>query len=344
MCSIGGMAQPAAPAPAVTAPDVAAIQRAHRALQPWVRETPVWESTGHRLRGLLPTATRLMFKLELFQHTGSFKPRGALCVMQELTQDQLARGVTAVSAGNHAMAVAYAAKALGSHAKVAMPQTADPLRIQACRELGGEVVLFPDIATAFAAAEAMQRDEGRHFVHPFEGPRTALGTASLGYEFLRQTGQLDAIFVPIGGGGLCAGIACAVKQLQPRCKVYGVEPVGADSMHRSFAKGEPQRIERVATIADSLGAPYAMPYSYALCRRYVDELVCIDDDELCRAMTLLFADAKLAVEPAGAAATAALLQRRDALPGARIGVIVCGANVSPDVFSACLARGRAALG
>ena len=109
MCSIGGMAQPAAPAPAVTAPDVAAIQRAHRALQPWVRETPVWESTGHRLRGLLPMATRLMFKLELFQHTGSFKPRGALCVMQELTQDQLARGVTAVSAGNHAMAVAYAA-------------------------------------------------------------------------------------------------------------------------------------------------------------------------------------------------------------------------------------------
>jgi len=189
----------------------------------------------------------------------------------------------------------------------------------------------------------MAREEGRTFVHPFEGPRTALGTATLGYEFLRQTGQLDAIFVPIGGGGLCAGVAAAVKQLQPRCKVYGVEPNGADSMHRSFAAGAPQKIERVATIADSLGAPYAMPYSYALCKRYVDELVRIDDEELCRAMALLFADAKLAVEPAGAAATAAMLQRRTDLDGLRVGVIVCGANVSTDVFADCLRRGRAGI-
>ena len=322
------------------APDVAAIQRAHRQLQPWIRETPVWQLDGHRVRALVPASAKVTMKLELFQHTGSFKPRGALCVMQELAPDALARGVTAVSAGNHAMAVAYAAKALGTTAKVAMPQTADPLRIQACRELGGEVVVCPDIASAFALAEQMARDEGRTFVHPFEGPRTALGTASLGYEFLRQTGQLDAIFVPIGGGGLCAGIACAVKQLQPRCKVYGVEPAGADSMHRSFAEGSPQKIERVATIADSLGAPYAMPYSFALCQRYVDELVRIDDDELRRAMALLFADAKLAVEPAGAAATAAMLQRAETLEGKRIGVIVCGANVSPDAFADCLQRGR----
>ena len=135
----------------------------------------------------------------------------------------------------------------------------------------------------------------------------------------------------------------AVKQLQPRCRVFGVEPAGADSMHRSFAAGSPQRIDRVTTIADSLGAPYALPFSFALCRRFVDELVCVDDDELCRAMALLFADAKLAVEPAGAAATAALLQRAHDLPGPRVGVIVCGGNVAPQTFAACLERGRDAI-
>ncbi|MEQ1631041.1 MAG: threonine/serine dehydratase [Planctomycetota bacterium] len=326
-----------------TPPDCQAIQAAHRQLQPFVRETPIWQLDGHRVRAIVPAATKVTLKLELFQHTGSFKPRGALCVMQALEPSTLQRGVTAVSAGNHAMAVAYAARVLGSHVKVAMPKTADPARVQACRDLGGEVVLTEDIGSAFALCEKLQRDEGRHFVHPFEGPRTALGTASLGYEFLRQTGQLDAVFVPIGGGGLCAGIACAVKQLQPRCKVFGVEPEGADSMHRSFAAGSPQKIERVATIADSLGAPYALPYSFALCRRFVDELVKVTDDELCRAMALLFADSKLAVEPAGAAATAAMLQKHESLEGKRIGVIVCGANVSPDTFAACLQRGRSGI-
>ncbi|MBK8096151.1 MAG: threonine/serine dehydratase [Planctomycetes bacterium] len=327
-------------APPLEWPTVAAIQTAHRELSQLVRETPSWQWQGHRLAARVPADKTVHLKLELFQHTGSFKPRGALMVMRSLTQDQLARGVTAVSAGNHAMAVAFAARSLGTHAKVAMPGTANPARVQACRDLGAEVVLLPDIAQAFVEAERLQRDEGRSFVHPFEGPLTALGTATLGYEFLRQTGQLDALFVPIGGGGLAAGVACAVKQLQPRCRVYGVEPRGADSMHRSFAAGSPQKIPGVATIADSLGAPYALPYSYALCRRFIDELVAVDDLELCRAMVLLFADMKLAVEPAGAATTAAMLQTIERLPGKRIGLIVCGANVDPDTFARCLQQGR----
>lgn len=321
-----------------TPPDLVAIQAAHRRLQPWIRETPTWEWQGHRLRSRLGAETRVHLKLELFQHTGSFKPRGALAVMQELPRTALDAGVTAVSAGNHAMAVAYAARVLSAHAKVVMPHTADASRVQACRDLGAEVVLAADIAAAFAEAERLQHGEGRTLVHPFEGPGTTLGTATLGYEFLRQTGQLDAILVPIGGGGLCAGVAAAVKQLQPRCRVYGVEPAGADSMHRSFAAGSPQRIERVATIADSLGAPYALPWSFGLCRRYVDELVRVDDDEIRAAMWLLFADAKLAVEPAGAAATAALLQRAESLRGRRIGIVVCGANVAAATFAECLLR------
>ncbi len=322
-----------------TAPTPAAVQLARRALGQRVRETPAWRWQGLRLDPLQPAGATVTLKLELLQHTGSFKVRGAMLAMLGLDAAQLARGVTTLSGGNHAMAVAYSARALGTTAKVVMPATADATRIAACRQLGAEVELVADISAAFPRAAAIERDEGRFFVHPFEGPSMALGAATLGMEFLRQTGQLDALFVAIGGGGLAAGVASVVKQLQPRCRVYGVEPAGADTMHRSFAAGSPQRIDAVRTIADSLGSPTAMPHSFALCRRYVDELVLVDDDELCRAMWLLFADAKLAVEPAGAATTAAMLQRREALQGQRIGLIVCGANIDHAAFARHLDRG-----
>lgn len=287
----------------------------------------------------MPDGATLWLKLETFQHTGSFKVRGALLTMQKLDAAQRARGVTAVSGGNHAMAVAYASKRVETHAKVVMPATANPARIEACKALGAEVVLVPDVAVAFTRVKQIEAEEGRAFVHPFESEAMVLGAATLGMEFLRQTGQLDALFVAIGGGGLAAGVATAVKQLQPRCRVFGVEPTGADSMHRSFAAGSPQRIEAVRTIADSLGAPMAMPMTYGLCRRFVDELVLVDDDAICRAMWLLFADGKVAVEPAGAATLAAMLQRREQLAGKRIGLIACGANVDHVTFAKCLERG-----
>lgn len=326
---------------AIEIPTLAAIQAAHRSLRDFVRETPVWRWQGFRLDRHIAADTDVLLKLELFQATGSFKVRGALSVMRALSPEQLARGVTAVSAGNHAMAVAFAARALGTQAKMAMPKTASPARVQACRELGAEIVLCDDVHAAFALAEQLQQQEQRSFVHPFEGPLTALGTATLGYEFLLRTGNLDAVIVPIGGGGLCAGVATAVKALQPRCEVFGVEPAGADSMHRSFAAGSPQSIDKVATIADSLGAPFALPYSFALCRRAVDRLVKVDDDQLRAAMALLFADMKLAVEPAGAAATAALLgPLRQQLEGKRVGLIVCGANIDADTFHRHVAAGE----
>jgi len=329
-------------ATASPSPTVEAIQRARTQLLGLVRETPSWSWSGHRLAALGPPDATVWLKLELFQHTGSFKVRGALLALQALEPAQRSRGVTAMSGGNHAMAVAYAARAVGCHAKVVMPATADPARLDAARALGAEVELVPDIAAAFARVQQIEQDEGRALIHPFEGEAMALGAATLGMEMLRQTGQLDALFVAIGGGGLAAGVASAIKQLQPRCRVYGVEPTGADSMHRSFAAGGPQRIERVQTIADSLGAPMAMPYSYALCRRHLDELVLVDDDAICRAMWLLFADGKLAVEPAGAAATAAMLQKREELAGKRIGLIVCGANVDAAGFARHLQRGAPA--
>ncbi len=257
-------------APPPVAPSPESIQLARRRLGDLVRETPSWRWLGHRIDTAKPADATLWLKLELFQHTGSFKVRGALLSLLGLDDAARRRGVTAVSAGNHAMAVAFAARATGSHAKVVMPKTADPARVAASRALGAEVELVEHIAAAFERVHAIEREEGRTFVHPFEGEPMALGAATLGMEFLRQVGQLDTVLVPIGGGGLAAGIASAVKQLQPRCRVVGVEPTGADTMHRSFAAESPQRIERVATIADSLGAPMAMPYSFALCRRHVD--------------------------------------------------------------------------
>jgi len=300
--------------------------------------TPVRLWRDPALERLVGRETRVFLKEELFQRAGSFKPRGALTVMLDLAPEALRRGVTAVSAGNHAMAVGYAAQVLGTTAKVVMPKNANPFRVAACRELGADVELVEDVHQAFERVRQIEEEEGRTFVHPFEGPLTALGTATLGLELVEQVEDLDAVIVPIGGGGLCAGVAAAVKQARPACLVFGVEPEGADTMHRSFAAGSPQAIDAVRTIADSLGAPHAAPYSFALCRRFVDELVLVDDDALRRAMRLLMTSAKLAVEPAGAAATAALVgPLRERLRGRRVAVVVCGANTDPATYAGQIA-------
>lgn len=317
----------------VAAPTLAEIRDARARLGERVRTTPVWRWEGRELEGLAP-GTEVHLKLELFQHGGTFKARGALLNVMALDAAALRRGVTAVSAGNHAIAVAWAARQVGTTAKVVMPETASPARVDACRAEGAEVVLVVDVHAAFEEVRKIERDEGRAFVHPFEGPLTALGTATVGLELMEQVADLDAVVVPIGGGGLAAGIATAVKHLRADCTVFGVEPRGADSMHRSFAAGSPQGIDRVRTIADSLGAPHAAPYSFALCRRHVDELAMVEDDELRRAMGRLFRGMKLAVEPAGAASTAALLgPLRERLAGRRVGLVVCGSNLDLDTFA-----------
>jgi threonine dehydratase len=317
------------------APTLPEVRAARARLGDLVVETPVWRWQGDEVERA--TGTQPILKLELFQRSGSFKPRGALCNMLALSPQALARGVTAVSAGNHAMAVGYAARALGTTAKVVMPRSASPARVEGSRAYGAEVVLVDDVHAAFARVKQIEAEEGRTFVHPFEGPLTALGTATLGLELCAQAGPLDAVVVPIGGGGLCAGVASAVKQISPGTRVFGVEPAGADTMHRSFRSGKPEGIDKVQTIADSLGAPHAAPYSFALCRRYVDELVLVDDDQLRAAVRLLFRGAKLAVEPAGAASTAALCgPLREKLSGKRVALIVCGANIDAQGFAALL--------
>jgi len=315
-------------------PTLDEIRAARETLGERVRETPVWLWHGDVAERLAGARTRVFLKLELFQYTGTFKARGALLNTMALSDEAKKVGVTAVSAGNHAIAVAFAARGAGTSAKVVMTKTANPMRVSSCRAYGGEVVLADGVHQAFDMVKRIEAEEGRTFIHPFEGELTVLGTSTVGFEWCRQVGDLDAVIIPIGGGGLIAGIACAVKQMQPHCRIFGVEPVGADSMRRSFAAGSPQSLEKVDTIADSLAPPYALPYTFGIARRFVDDIVLVSDDDMRRAMGVLFADMKLVVEPAGAAATAALCgPLRERLEGQRVGVMVCGSNIDLATFA-----------
>lgn len=319
-------------------PTIEAVRANRARLEGLIVKTPVRQLVDDAVADAVGASTQVWMKEELFQRTGSFKPRGALTVMLDLDSDALARGVTGVSAGNHAISLAYSAKNLGTTAKVVMSKTANPYRVQMCRDLGAEVEIAENIADAFDRVREIEATEGRTFVHPYEGPRTVLGTASVGMEFIDQVREagasLDAVIVAAGGGGLSAGVSCAVKQMSPETAVYVVEPEGADTMFRSFIENSPQALDAVRTIADSLGAPYCTPYSFSVNQKFVDEVVLIDDYQIRDGMRLLFRAAKLVVEPAGAAALAALMfPLRSRLEGKSVGLVVCGANIDPATFA-----------
>ena len=314
------------------APAINDVRELQQRLQEWLVRTPVLRCRA--LEDRLADDVEIHAKMEFLQQTGTFKPRGALSVMLQLDSDQLKAGVTAVSAGNHAIATAFAAQAVGTSAKVVMTRTASPVRMAACRSYGAQVVLADDVHVAFDMVDAIREQEKRHFVHPFEGQDVVTGTATVGLEICQQIGDFDAAIIPIGGGGLCAGISSAIRQLNPTCEIIGVEPEGADSMHRSFASGKPESIEKVLTIADSLGAPFAMPYSFEVCRQNVDELVMIDDEQIRDAMNLLFTDMKMAVEPACAATTAALAgPLRNRFAGKKVVLVLCGSNIDWQTYA-----------
>ncbi len=313
----------------IAVPTPAAIAALRTDLAPYTRITPVMARDD-----IAPLAgTTLEFKFELLQASGTFKARGAFSNMLALDAAQRARGVTGISAGNHAIAVAYAAMKLGIPAKVVMLKTANPARLALARGYGAEVLIAEDGATGFAMVREIEASEGRYFVHPFNGYRTILGTATLGAEWAEQSAGLDAVIVPIGGGGLAAGMTTALRQAMPHLEIYGVEPEGATGMAQSFATGGPIKMGAMTGIADSLMAPHTEAYSYGLCRAAINGLVTVSDDELRAAMRVLFAELKLAVEPACAAATAAaMFPLRERIAGKRVGVLLCGTNTDMPTF------------
>ncbi|MCG8467375.1 MAG: pyridoxal-phosphate dependent enzyme [Gemmatimonadetes bacterium] len=322
---------------AIPPPSVERSRDARTRLGGWVERTPIrrWVPEVEELTS--PDDAELFLKLELFQRTGSFKVRGAMTNALAAEPDAVKRGLTAVSAGNHAIAVAYAARAMGTSARVVMLASANPARIDRCRAYGADIEFASDGASGFARVREIEKEDGRLFIHPFEGEHTILGTSTVGLELGEQLPLLEAVVVPTGGGGLLAGIAALIKQLQPECAMYGVEPAGADSMRRSLHAGEPIAIESVETIADSLGAPHAAPYGFSLVDEFVDDVVLVEDDEIRTAMRALFTDAKLVVEPASAAPLAAICgPLRETVAGKRTALVVSGSNIDLPTFEACL--------
>ncbi|HET8727102.1 MAG TPA: threonine/serine dehydratase [Alphaproteobacteria bacterium] len=324
-------------------PSLDDIEATGRRIAPHVVETPSFQWRDPLVEAVLGDGA-LHLKLEFLQRTGSFKARGAINNILALSEAERRRGVVAVSAGNHAVAVSYAARVLGVSAKVVMHRRANPARVEKSRAFGAEVILAEDIAQAFDTMNRIREDEGRALVHPFEGERTVLGTATAGLELARQVPDLDAVIVAVGGGGLIAGIGTAIKAVRPGCQVIGVEPTGAAGLTRSLELGRPVDRVDVDTIADSMGAPMHTPATFGICREVIDRMVQVDDDAMCRAMALLFDGLKLAMEPAGAAALAALLgPLRGNLEGRRVAAVLCGSNIDDETYCTLLKRGRNSL-
>ena len=317
-------------------PDLAAIQAAADTLRGVVIETPVLPLASARWDGVLPDCASVTLKLELFQQAGSFKARGAYLGIAGLDAAQRAAGVVAASGGNHALAVAWAARAAGVDALICMPRAVDPARIAGCEALGAMVALYDDMAAAFAAMNDAAAG-GRTLMHPFEAAHMTLGAATCGIEYARQAPEVDTFIVPIGGGGLISGMACAIRQVRPDAQVIGVEPFGADSMFRSLEQGAPVTLDRVATIADSLGSPLAMPYSFGIVQHYVDRTVRIADADMLAAMEIYQSTLRITAEPACAASLAAILgPLRDDLKGRHVGIIACGSNISLTRYAALM--------
>lgn len=322
----------------VKAPDIGQIRKVAGHIEPYVNRTPTVPWPVPRAGG--GPDMDLYVKLELLQRTGSFKPRGAINALRVAMSGHAAAafpGVTAFSAGNHAIATAYAAKVLGTSARVVMPRTANPFRVEQCKAYGAEVVFGDTISDLIDIVAGIQREQGRHLIHPFEGMPTIEGTATVGLELCNDIAKLDAVIVPIGGGGLIAGVASAVKQLQPTCKVFGVEPSTANGMQQSLAQKAPMKKVHVNTIADSLGAPMHAPVSFAVIEQNVDEVVSVTDAQMQSGMRTMMTDMKLAVEPACAAALAALQgPLAEQLAGKRVAIIACGSNIDIESFTSLI--------
>ena len=300
------------------------IQEAAAALAGRVHRTPLLASTtiGER------AGVRLFVKAECFQKTGSFKPRGVFNKLRQLTAQERARGVIGISAGNHAQALAYGARAEGIACTVVMPAAASRAKVAASRGYGAEVVLHGDVHAAFAKLDELRAEKGYTLVHPYDDDAVIAGQGTVGLEIAADLPDVDAVVVPVGGGGLIAGIATAVRCLRPGTRVYGVEPEGAAALRRGLDAGRPVRLEEVRTIADGLAAPSTSERVLEHARAHVSDVVTVSDAEIAAAVALVLERMKILVEPAGAAGFAALLARKLPIPaGATVAVVASGGNV-----------------
>ncbi len=282
----------------------------------------------------------LYLKTENLQLTGSFKLRGAYYKISQLTADEKARGVIACSAGNHAQGVALGAAHNGIKAIICLPAGAPISKIEATKSYGAEVCLVPGVYDdAYARAVELQQEHGYSFVHPFDDPKVIAGQGTIGLEILEQMPDVEAVVVPIGGGGLISGVAFAIKTLRPDVKVYGVQSTGAPSMAASLKEGKLCHLNDVSTIADGIAVKEPGVNTFDMCNRYVDEVVTVSDDEIAAAILALIEQQKLVAEGAGAVSVAAVMFGKVPVEGLKTVCLVSGGNIDVNTLNRVITRG-----
>jgi threonine dehydratase len=316
--------------------DLPAVEAARRRLRDAIAHTPcAYSQTLSELTG-----ARCFVKLENLQMTGSFKERGAANLLLQLTPDERRRGVIAASAGNHGLAVAFHAARLGIPATIVMPEYAPLIKVTNARRYGAEVVLHgANFDEAYERARALEAERGLIFVHPFDDARVIAGQATLGLEVLEQVPEVEAVIVPVGGGGLIGGVAFAIKSTRPDVQVIGAQAAALPAMARSLEEGRRVRVDAAPTIADGIAVRQVGVLTLELARAWVDRVVTVDEEELSNAVLLLLEIEKTVVEGAGAAPLAALLNRPLGLERRSVALVLSGGNIDVTMLSRIIERG-----
>lgn len=314
------------------------IKDAKEVLKKVARSTPVISAPK--------IGENVSIKAENLQLTGSFKLRGAYYKISSLTPEEKAKGVIACSAGNHAQGVALSATKNGIKSTICIPAGAPLSKVEATRGYGGDVVLVPGVYDdAYAKAVELTEKNGYTFVHPFNDEKVIAGQGTIGLEILEQEPDVEAVFVPIGGGGLISGVACAIKSVKPECKVYGVQAAGAPSMFDSINKGEIIELANVSTIADGIAVKKPGDLTFEMCQKYVDGIVTVTEDEIATAILALMEMQKTVSEGAGATSVAAVMfDKVPEVKGKNIVCIVSGGNIDVSILSRVIIKGLTKTG
>lgn len=319
--------------------DIQEIYKAARVLKDVARHTEFIHAPK-----LNPEAD-IYIKPENLQLTGAFKLRGAYYKISQLTDEERKHGVIACSAGNHAQGVALAASRNGIKSLICLPAGAPISKVEATKSYGAEVCLVPGVYDdAYAKAIELQKEHGYTFVHPFDDPKVIAGQGTIGLEILEEMPDVEAVIVPIGGGGLISGIAFAIKTLRPDVKVYGVQSSGAPSMATSLQEGKIQHLPNVSTIADGIAVKEPGVNTFDLCNRYVDEVVVVSDDEIAAAILALLEKQKMVSEGAGAVSVAAAMFNKVPIKGKKVVCLVSGGNIDVNTLKRVITRGLAKAG
>ena len=306
------------------------IKNTYQKLSPYVLKTPIIKGFPV-INEILNTEA--IFKMEFLQNAGTFKIRGAINNILNLNDSQKKLGVTTVSAGNHAIAASYAANNFKLKNKIFMYNSANEYRIEICKALNSNLN-FTDPHNAFKQVKIASKEEGYFFIHPFDGPFTLQGTASLGLEINNQVTDIDNILISVGGGGLISGVGSFIKQIYPQCNIIGIEPEGAQGLSESLRNQKPINNVEINTIADSLAAPLHMPYSFKICQQVIDKIITVTDNQMIESMKFMFENFKMMLEPACVAGVAALLgPLKNKLANQKTVIILCGSNIDTKTWN-----------